>query len=77
MNNSHKKNGRFPAKGNDRIGNRIKYGDSNLMNVPGVHNPIDAIKLAQIKRTLISGLSTYKNVCKGLERNFLGVQNEN
>lgn len=72
------KKDRHPAKGNGLIiGNRNKYGDSNLMNVPGVHNPIDAIKLAQTKRTLISGLCTYKKVCKGLERNFLGVQNEN
>ncbi len=69
------KKDRTPAKGNGLIiGNRL-HGFSNLGKRAIQHNRQRRI-LDEMERTLISGHSTYKRVCRALESKFEGVQYE-
>lgn len=70
------KKDRTPAKGNGLIiGNRL-HGLSNLLKRAFQYNRQRRI-LAELERTLISGLSAYLRACRVLESNFKGVQYEN
>ena len=69
------KKDRTPAKGNGLIIGNRRTGNSNLVKRAFQYNRQRRI-LDEMERTLISGYSTYKRVCRALESKFEGGQYE-
>lgn len=71
------KKDRNPAKGHGLIiGNQHKTGTSNLGNLNTPNKEATRRILAEMIPTLKHGYITYLRVCRALESNFEGVQDE-